>query len=244
MQKSRLGKAATDPDILRAHYSFADADDQAGLTGIIKLSELCEPDIVVTTGTVPHERRHAYWRLSEACTDLELWRSTQFNIATQFATDSRVINPSRIMRVAGTVSYPNTDKQRRGYISELVTMKEKVKRMSLKRIEDWDDILEPLQLPLNKPAEPFIDARPRRHIGSGLKRRKLARQHAKAGGQLGGNGATPTRKFEQSACRKIDTARVYYGRTNAKDEVQVPWLIAQGRKASQNPEKSCSKVRT
>jgi hypothetical protein len=27
--------------------------------------------------------------------------------------------------------------------------------MSLKRIEDWDDILESLQLPLNKPAEPF-----------------------------------------------------------------------------------------
>jgi len=27
--------------------------------------------------------------------------------------------------------------------------------MSLKRIGDWDDILEPLQLPLNKPAEPF-----------------------------------------------------------------------------------------
>ncbi|MBT6305942.1 MAG: hypothetical protein HOJ18_06965 [Rhodospirillaceae bacterium] len=124
--KIKASKAATDPDILRAHYSFADADDQAGLTGIIKLSELCEPDIVVTTGTVPHERRHAYWRLSDACTDLELWRSTQFNIATQFATDSRVINPSRIMRVAGTVSYPNTDKQRRGYISELVTMKEKV----------------------------------------------------------------------------------------------------------------------
>ena len=123
--KIKAGKAATDLDILRTHYSFADADDQAGLTGIIKLSELCEPDIVVTTGTVPHERRHAYWRLSEACTDLELWRSKQSNIATLFATDSRVINPSRIMRVAGTVSYPNTDKQTRGYISELVTMKEK-----------------------------------------------------------------------------------------------------------------------
>ena len=81
--KIKASKAATDPDILRAHYSFADADDQAGLTGIIKLSELCEPDIVVTTGTVPHERRHAYWRLSDACTDLELWCSTQFNIAPQ-----------------------------------------------------------------------------------------------------------------------------------------------------------------
>ena len=119
------GKGAKDTDILWAHYSFADADDEAGLAGIAELSHLCEPDIVVVTGTVPHERRHAYWGLSEACTDLELWRSTQSNIATLFATDSSVMNPSRIMRVAGTVSYPNTDKQKRGYISELVTMKEK-----------------------------------------------------------------------------------------------------------------------
>ena len=123
--KIKVGKVATNEDILRAHYSFADADDEAGLAGIVELSHLCEPDIVVVTGTVPHERRHAYWGLSEACTDLELWRSTQSNIATLFATDSSVMNPSRIMRVAGTVSYPNTDKQKRGYISELVTMKEK-----------------------------------------------------------------------------------------------------------------------
>ena len=121
----KAGSGATDTDILRAHYSFADADNQAGLTGITKLSKLCEPDIVVTTGTVPHERRHAYWRLSEACTDLELWRSTQLNIATLFATDKNVINPSRLMRVAGTVNYPKMHKQERGYISELVSMKER-----------------------------------------------------------------------------------------------------------------------
>ena len=121
----KAGSGATDTDILRAHYSFADADDQAGLTGITKLSELCEPDIVVITGTVPHERTHAYWGLSEACTNLELWRSTQLNIATLFATDRNVINPSRLMRVAGTVNYPNTHKQKRGHISELVTMKKR-----------------------------------------------------------------------------------------------------------------------
>ena len=121
----KAGSGATDTDILRAHYSFADADNQAGLTGITKLSKLCEPDIVVTTGTVPHERRHAYWRLSEACTDLELWRSTQLNIATLSATDKSVINPSRLMRVAGTVNYPKMHKQERGYISELVSMKER-----------------------------------------------------------------------------------------------------------------------
>jgi hypothetical protein len=118
----KAGSGAKDTDIMRAHYSFADADDQAGLTGIIKLSELCEPDIVVITGTAPHERRHAYWRLSEPCADLQLWRSKQSKIATLFATDGSVINASRVMRLAGTVSYPNTKKQTRGYVPELVTM--------------------------------------------------------------------------------------------------------------------------
>jgi len=118
----KAGSGTKDKDIMRAHYSFADADDEAGLKGIIKLSELCEPDIVVTTGTVPHERRHTYWRLSEPCIDLKLWRSKQSEIATLFATDHSVINPSRVMRIAGTVSYPSTKKQTRGYVPELVIM--------------------------------------------------------------------------------------------------------------------------
>jgi hypothetical protein len=32
-----------------------------------------------------------------------------------------VINPSRIMRIAGTVSYPSQSKVTKGYIPELVT---------------------------------------------------------------------------------------------------------------------------
>jgi len=116
------GKGAKDTDILWAHYSFADADDEAGLAGIIKLSQLCEPDIVVITGTVPHERRHAYWRFAEPCHDLKLWEATQKRIAIDFKTDKRVINPSRIMRLPGTVSYPCTAKQIKKYVPELVTM--------------------------------------------------------------------------------------------------------------------------
>ena len=117
------GKGATNTDILRAHYSFADADDQQGLDGLIRLSTSQPPDITVITGTVPHERRHAYWRLVEPCHDLELWEATQKRIAIEFKTDKNVINPSRIMRVAGTVSYPDPAKQKRHYVPELVTMK-------------------------------------------------------------------------------------------------------------------------
>ena len=119
----RVGKGATDNDILRAHYSFADADDQQGLDGLIRLSTSQPPDINVITGTVPHERRHAYWRLVEPCHDLSLWESKQAQIAAHARTDSAVTNSSRIMRVAGTVSYPDPAKQKRHYVPELVTMK-------------------------------------------------------------------------------------------------------------------------
>ena len=119
----KAGKGATDPDILRAHYSFADADDQQGLDGLNTIAGLVEPDMIVTTGTVPHERRHAYWRLAEPCTDLTLWRLRQIDIATKYQTDPSVCNPSRIMRVAGTVSYPSQSKLTRGYVPELVTLK-------------------------------------------------------------------------------------------------------------------------
>jgi len=119
----KASSSATDKDIIRAHYSFADADNQEGLDGLIALSNMQLPDITVTTGTVPHERRHAYWRLIEPCLDLGIWRSKQEQIAHQFETDLRVKNASRSMRLAGTVSYPKVSKQNKGYIPELVTMK-------------------------------------------------------------------------------------------------------------------------
>jgi len=119
----KAGKGATDSDILRAHYSFADADDLQGLDGLNTLAGLVEPDIIVTTGTIPHERRHAYWRLRKPCQDLHLWRETQKLIAFKLETDPSVRNPSRIMRVAGTVSYPSKSKLTRGYVPELVTLK-------------------------------------------------------------------------------------------------------------------------
>lgn len=116
------GKGATDADILRAHYSFADADDQKGISGISKLSALLPPNITVITGTVPNMRCHAYWRLAEPCTDMQQWADKQTNIAAQFGTDPSVTNPSRLMRVSGTVSYPSTAKLAKGYVPELVTI--------------------------------------------------------------------------------------------------------------------------
>ena len=123
--KIKSGKSAKDRHILRAQYSFADADDLQGINGLNELSKILEPDIIVTTGTSPHERRHAYWRLIEPCYDLSIWTQRQKQLADQFNTDKAVVNPSRIMRVAGTISFPPPAKLAKGYTPELVTMHER-----------------------------------------------------------------------------------------------------------------------
>ena len=119
---SNTSGSAWDVDILRAHFSFADADDATSVAGLERAATFIAPDMTVITGTVPHERCHKYWRLIEACTDMELWRCKQSEIAKGFGTDQSVINPARIMRVAGTVNYPNRAKLGKGYIPELVTL--------------------------------------------------------------------------------------------------------------------------
>ena len=116
------GKAAKDTDILAAFYCFADADTEGAMENI---KQFAGPKLTmsVKTGSTPFARGHAYWQLEEPCKNLDAWREVQKSIAASLHTDPAVINPSRIMRVAGTVSWPNQKKQDKGYIPELVTMR-------------------------------------------------------------------------------------------------------------------------
>jgi hypothetical protein len=116
------GKGAKDTDILAALYCFADADSDNSMRNVIALAGP-QFTMSVKTGTTPYVRGHAYWRLEEPCYNLDAWRGVQASIAASLGTDPAVINPSRIMRVAGTVSWPNDDKKSRGYQPELTTFR-------------------------------------------------------------------------------------------------------------------------
>lgn len=120
--KIEAGKGAKDTDILAAFYSFADADTDGAMQNILSFAGP-KFTMSVKTGTVPFVRGHAYWKLEEPCLNLDAWREVQRSIAASLGTDPAVINPSRIMRIAGTVSWPNADKQAKGYVPELVTMR-------------------------------------------------------------------------------------------------------------------------
>lgn len=114
--------SASDEDIVASFYLWADCDDERA-TGNVSRFDGPKWTNSVTTGTVPHQRVHAYWELEEPCTDLEEWREMQSQIAQHFGSDRAVINPSRIMRLGGTVSHPAKNKQEKGYVPEVCILR-------------------------------------------------------------------------------------------------------------------------
>ena len=116
------GKGATDKDIVASYFHWADADDQQAAQNI-KSFVGPRPTYFVLTGTKPCHRPHVYWELEEPTRNLEAWTATQRAIAATLKSDKSVINPSRIMRIAGTVNWPKPKKQAKGYTQELTTLR-------------------------------------------------------------------------------------------------------------------------
>lgn len=114
--------SASDTDIVAAFFLWADCDDSAAAGNVLRFDGP-KWSAAVTTGRTPSVRVHTYWALEQPCTDLAAWRDMQATISRHFASDKSVINPSRIMRVAGTVTYPDAKKRERGYIQELTIIR-------------------------------------------------------------------------------------------------------------------------
>lgn len=114
--------SASDTDIIAAFFLWADCDDPVSANNVYRFDGP-KWSAAVTTGSIPSVRVHTYWQLEQPCTDLAEWREMQARIASHFGSDSTVINPSRIMRVGGTVSYPDSKKQARGYIAEATKLR-------------------------------------------------------------------------------------------------------------------------
>jgi hypothetical protein len=122
VRASTGSRPASDSDIIAGFFLWADCDDPAS-EGNVRRFDGPKYASVVRTGTVPSVRVHVYWTLAEPCYDLAAWRRAQEAIASHFGSDRTVVNPSRIMRLGGTVSYPDSRKQSRGYAPELVRIK-------------------------------------------------------------------------------------------------------------------------
>jgi hypothetical protein len=155
--REAVGKAASDTDILAAFYLWADCDEGHAAENVLRFPG---PKWVaaVTTGKIPSTRVHTYWELKEACTDLAAWRDMQSAIARHFGSDPSVINPSRIMRIGGTISWPSTKKRGKGYTTELTTIRteypEPREPVTLDQMQRAFASSTPATLPLSQQAAP------------------------------------------------------------------------------------------
>jgi hypothetical protein len=121
-QKTARG-SATDADVPCAFFCFADADDEAAAANILNFTGP-KHTMAVITGRTPFARPHIYYELEEPCRNMTAWTDMQRAIARTLKTDPVVINPSRIMRLGGTVNWPTPDKAaKRGRVPEICTVR-------------------------------------------------------------------------------------------------------------------------
>lgn len=114
-------KRANASQIIASFFHWADADDEIAANNIRNFVGP-KPTFFVITGTEPCVRPHVYWELEEPTRNLDAWSRTQRAIAETLKSDASVVDPPRIMRVAGAVNWPKPQKQAKGYKAELVTM--------------------------------------------------------------------------------------------------------------------------
>jgi putative DNA primase/helicase len=115
------GRSSGD-NFLAAAYTWADSDDAGALVrinGALETHSL-PTSMLVMTGRTPHERAHLYFRLDGKATKDQV-KNANIALKKMLDTDD-VEDVCRVMRLAGTVSYPTEAKRGRGYVPELVTL--------------------------------------------------------------------------------------------------------------------------
>lgn len=114
--------SASDTDVEIAAWQFADIDRAEALDGLGRKLRALPPTYTVNTGSTPNRRPHLYWLLEEPVRNMAEWTQRQRGIAATLEGDA-VINPSRIMRLAGTVNFPPQHKVQKGYRVEVVGLR-------------------------------------------------------------------------------------------------------------------------
>ena len=113
--------SAKDADIKRAFFAYVDADEK-GAADRVRDSKLFVSEMEVVTGTKPFLRNHMYFRFDEPMTDMLRWSELQKCLIKEFGTDTAIHNPSRLMRIAGSVAYPSESKLKRHNRAEVTKL--------------------------------------------------------------------------------------------------------------------------
>lgn len=95
--------------------------DNQFISGARRLGSIARPQLIVLTGTRPSLRAQLWLRITPIY-HLRLWDHATREIAEVCQADLNAVGLNRLMRLAGTVSYPTTAKRSRGYIEEVTQL--------------------------------------------------------------------------------------------------------------------------
>ena len=96
-----------DNDFFALTAFYADIDDDVTATASINYRNRgCPPTGVVITGRNPHLRAQMLWRLKAPIHDAGAARLQNLALAEALGGDATVINPSRVLRLGGSIAWP------------------------------------------------------------------------------------------------------------------------------------------
>ncbi len=95
-----------DRDAWALTCGYVDLDTAEAATKAKDIYGEAKPTLAVVTGRAPHMRAQLWWRLEEPITDSTQWPGLLRGIAAKLGGDPTVTNPSRVMRLAGSIAWP------------------------------------------------------------------------------------------------------------------------------------------
>lgn len=104
--KHRPDHYTTDMDFEQAPGIWGDIDTLEDFERAKTVQTIVRPNGSVITGTVPHMRVQSWFRCSEPIVTPELVRGLNVRLHKLYGGDPAVVNPSRLMRLPGTIAWP------------------------------------------------------------------------------------------------------------------------------------------
>jgi hypothetical protein len=97
----------TDADFFALSAYYVDLDDDVLKAARERYRQAgCPPTAIVVTSRQPHTRAQMLWRLEVPVRDSDLCRRHNLALAEVLGGDTTVINPSRVLRLGGSIAWP------------------------------------------------------------------------------------------------------------------------------------------
>lgn len=144
----RKGRGGKDKDVAVARSVFVDVEQITPTAALdrVKGAGLPVPTITLNSG----HGVHCYWRLADPMADLAMWTLHQKGLAARLQGDSKVCNPSRVMRLPGFVNHKppaaecvliDADPQRRYRLEELTVQQREQRQPSEQRTTETTEAI-------------------------------------------------------------------------------------------------------